>query len=70
MPHNTSFLNPLQSSILAWIAGGCLPGVVEGYPHRITAKALEARGLNSIDGRRQMWSAVVTETGRALLERA
>jgi hypothetical protein len=43
--------------------------VVEGYSHRITAKALEARGLIVIDGRRQTWSATTTDAGRALLER-
>lgn len=69
MTHNTSFLNSLQRSVLVWIADGCPPGVVEGYSHRITAKALEARGLITIDGRRQTWSAAITETGRALLER-
>lgn len=69
MPHNTSFLNPLQKSVLAWIAGECPPGIVEGHSHRITAKALEARGLITINGKGQTWIATITEAGSALLER-
>ncbi len=69
MPHNKSFLNPLQHSVLSWIANGCPPDVMEGFSHRITAKALEARGLVTIEGQRKTWQAKIMKAGQALLEK-
>jgi hypothetical protein len=63
MPHAAIFLNSLQLSVLSWIADGCLPGIVEGYSHRITAKALETRGLIAIDGKGRTWKATITQRG-------
>jgi len=69
MPHHVSFLNPLQTRVLSWISDGCPPNIGEGYSHRITAKALEARDLITIVGRGRSWRATITEVGRAVLER-
>lgn len=68
MPHTANFLNSLQMSVLSWIADGCPPDVVAGYSHRITAKALQTRGLIAIEGKRQAWTATITQQGRDQLK--
>lgn len=68
MARNPNQLTEQQIAVLAWIAEGSPPGRYdEGYTHRITARALESRGLTSITGRGSTWSAKITENGRAWL---
>ncbi|WP_448810378.1 hypothetical protein [Agromyces bauzanensis] len=66
MAKNPEHLNQKQVDVLAWIDDGCPVGVYEqGYEHRIIARALERRGLVSIQGRGPSWSVTITDSGRA-----
>src|SRR5262249_15686713 len=62
-------LNAAQQAVLRWIADGCPDGVMEGYPHRISAAALRTRGLVNISGHGKTWRAELTPSGRSYLER-
>lgn len=59
-------LNPKQQAVLEWVVQGCPPEVYTNdvYAHRITARALENRGLVEISGHGPSWAAVPTERGR------
>lgn len=59
-------MNAAQKDVLAWIVTGCPPGTYpEGsFAHRVTARALQSRGLVDISGRGPSWRAVPTERGR------
>jgi len=63
-----SDLNEQQQSVLRWIADGCPDGVMEGYGYRISASALRARGLATINGRGLKWRAELTDAGRRSLQ--
>ena len=66
MATNSHPLTKKQREVLQWVRNGCPTEVfTEGYEHRITARALERRGLILITGRGPIWSAEVTEEGRA-----
>lgn len=53
-----------QMAVLRWIAEGTPSGVYEaGFEHRITARALERRGLVKVRGHGASWSATVTPAG-------
>lgn len=66
MATNSHPLTKKQREVLQWVRNGCPTEVfTEGYEHRITARALERRGLIIITGRGPTWSAEVTEEGRA-----
>lgn len=64
---NSVQLNAKQQSVLHWIIRGCPSGVYpEGdYSHRITARALETRGLVRLRGHGPSWEAVPTDRGNA-----
>ncbi|WP_020013346.1 hypothetical protein [Promicromonospora sukumoe] len=65
MGKNPAQLNQKQVDVLRWIDDGCPDGVyVDGYEHRIVARALQNRGLVTISGRGPTWSARVTKAGR------
>ncbi|MCI7456419.1 hypothetical protein [Actinomyces urogenitalis] len=63
-------INERQVSVLKWIAQGCPEGVwPEGsYSYKTSAVALQDRGLITIRGRSESWTATVTEAGRYYLE--
>lgn len=65
-------LNPKQQAVLEWVVQGCPPEVYTNdvYAHRITARALENRGLVEISGHGPSWAAVPTERGRRWPEAA
>jgi hypothetical protein len=60
-------LNTAQLDVLRWVARGCGKGVYEGYSHRISAAALQTRGLVRISGRGPSWKAELTARGAAVL---
>lgn len=58
-------LNEKQLAVLNWVAEGRPKGVYEdGFEHRVTARALERRGLLSIRGHGPTWRATLTGDGR------
>jgi hypothetical protein len=61
-------LNPVQLEVLAWVAAGCAEGVYEGWSHRVTARALQSRGLVVVKGHGGDWVASLTDTGAYYLE--
>ena len=60
-------LTEAQSALLRWIDDGCPDGVYEGFFHRISAAALERRGLLAVTGKGPAWSAELTEAGEEYL---
>ncbi|MCS3427112.1 hypothetical protein [Leucobacter aridicollis] len=60
-------LNAAQIKVLDWIKEGCPAGVFpeDNFSHRISAKALESRGMVRISGHGKTWRASVTERGKA-----
>jgi hypothetical protein len=62
-------LTEAQVGVLRWIGDGCPEGVMKDDFHRISAAALARRGLVEVDGRRESWSAQITDAGRAYLEK-
>jgi hypothetical protein len=67
MGRNTVALTEKQAAVLEWVKDGCR-GAGEDYGRRITARALHRRGLISVKGRGNSWSATITGTGRAWFE--
>ena len=57
-----------QIAVLRWIAAGCPDGVYADYAHRLSARALENRGLVRIWGRGKSWRAETTSNGTAAVE--
>lgn len=58
-------LNGTQVRVLSWIRAGCPDGVYEfGYSHRLSARALESRGLVKISGHGESWTVRLTDAGR------
>lgn len=64
---STIELNEAQALVLDWIKGGCPEGVFpeDSYSHRVSARALHARGLIRVSGHGRAWKAEITERGRA-----
>jgi excisionase family DNA binding protein len=59
-------LNEKQRQVLAWVVGGCPPGVYpdDDFSHRVSARALKNRGLIELRGHGASWRATPTERGR------
>lgn len=59
-------LNAGQRAVLKWIVEGCPSGVYpdDDFSHRVSARALETRGLIDISGHGKSWRATPTERGR------
>ncbi len=51
-PRSTIILNPAQIAVLEWIKNGCPAGAYpeDNYSHRISARALQSRGLVQVSG--------------------
>jgi len=64
---STIVLNPAQIAVLEWIKNGCPAGVYpeDNYSHRISARALQSRGLVQVSGHGQRWRAWLTDRGKA-----
>lgn len=58
-----------QYKVLEWVGAGCPPGSYDddGYAHRISARALQSRGLVTIKGRGATWTATITTAGTEFL---
>lgn len=61
-------LNPTQLGVLAWVRDGCPSGVYEGWSHRVTARALQHRGLIHVQGHGPSWVATIEPAGAYYLE--
>lgn len=62
-------LNDDQLAVLRWVGDGRPKGMYDdGYEHRITARALERRGLIKVSGHGSSWTATLTPGGRYYLE--
>lgn len=62
-------LNEVQLAVLRWVADDRPPGIYDdGFAHRITARALERRGLVKVRGHGDSWTATVTNSGRYYIE--
>lgn len=61
------FLNSNQQDVLRWVSQECPDGVYHGYAHRVTARALHNKGLLSVKGHGESWSATLTKDGIAYL---
>jgi hypothetical protein len=57
-------LNERQVAVLSWIAEGCPDGIMEGDSYKVSAVALQDRGLIQVSRRRGVWQAEVTAGGR------
>lgn len=64
-PRSSIQLNERQIRLLEWIKSGCPSGVYEedDYAHRISARALESRGMVEIRGHGRSWTATLTSRG-------
>lgn len=62
---STIELNDKQINVLEWVKQGCPDGVLaeDNYSHRVSAKALQSRGLLRVSGHGKTWRAEVTERG-------
>ena len=68
MGRNVAWLNQKQVEVLRWVELGCpTRGDEDGYQQRITARALERRGLITVRGHGASWSASITKAGQAWL---
>ena len=61
-------VNARQLEVLKWIAEGCPDDVMTGDTHKVTARALQSRGLVKVSGRGASWKAHATDAGRYLIE--
>ncbi|MDN4478646.1 hypothetical protein QQX10_10640 [Demequina sp. SYSU T00039] len=59
-------LNAHQIAVLEWVRAGCPEdGAGSGSSYRLSARALESRGLVKIRGRGSTWRIELTDAGRA-----
>ena len=56
-------LNAMQAGVLQWVADGSPSDVMAGYGYRVSAAALQSRGLIRISGRGKTWTARITQSG-------
>jgi excisionase family DNA binding protein len=61
-------LTERQLTILHWIADGCPERSWPDESHKITAHALQNRGLAVVSRKRKVWAATITKAGRYYLE--
>ncbi|MGH9126463.1 MAG: hypothetical protein ACRDZ8_17310 [Acidimicrobiales bacterium] len=60
-------LNERQVTVLRWIVDGCPAGVMDGDAYKVSAIALQSRGLARVSKRRGLWRAEATDDGRNYL---
>lgn len=61
-------LNGRQEEVLRWVGDGCPDRAWPNQTHKHTARALANRGLLRVSRRGGVWSAELTDLGRAWLE--
>ncbi|WP_371655205.1 MULTISPECIES: hypothetical protein [unclassified Streptomyces] len=57
-------LNDRQQAVLDWVSQGCPDGVWPDSTYKVSAQALQSRGLVKITKHRGYWSARLTDKGR------
>ncbi|MER7723884.1 hypothetical protein [Streptomyces sp. NPDC096323] len=57
-------LNERQQAVLDWISNGCPDGTWNDTTYKVSAQALQNRGLVKITKRRRYWTAELTDKGR------
>ncbi|MFH9397465.1 hypothetical protein [Streptomyces sp. NPDC017556] len=57
-------LNERQQTVLDWVGQGCPDGVWQDSTYKVSAQALQSRGLIKVTKRRGHWSANLTDRGR------
>ncbi|WP_214975147.1 hypothetical protein [Streptomyces sp. ISL-100] len=57
-------LNERQQAVLDWISNGCPDGIWNDTTYKVSAQALQNRGLVKITKRRGCWTAQLTDKGR------
>ncbi len=57
-------LNERRQTVLDWVGQGCPDGVWPDSTFKVSAQALQSRGLIRITKRRRHWSAQLTDKGR------
>ena len=66
MGRNAEWLSEKQVEILEWIKDGCpSSGLEDDSGRRITARALQRRGLITVKGHGASWAASITKAGLA-----
>ena len=60
-------VTPRQLEVLRWVADGCPQNAWSGDTHKLSARALEARGLITVSRRNGTWSAVLRPAGQHYL---
>ncbi|WP_176482066.1 hypothetical protein [Streptomyces albidoflavus] len=60
-------LNERQRDVLDWVGQGCPEGVWPDSTHKVSAQALQSRGLIKVTKRRGHWNAQLTDRGRQCL---
>ena len=61
-------LSGRQLEVLRWAADGCPDGVWQDFSYKTTAYALAGRALVTVNRRRDLWRAAITEDGCYYLE--
>lgn len=63
-------INARQLEVLSWIADGCPGGhwPVDDFSYKLSAGALQNRGLATLQGRGRAWSASITDAGTYYLK--
>jgi len=61
-------VTPRQLEALRWVADGCPQNAWSGDTHKLSARALEARGLITVSRRNGTWSAVLRPAGQHYLD--
>lgn len=56
-------LSERQLDVLRWVANGCPERAWPNESHKLTARALQSRGLVQVARRRKNWTATITEAG-------
>lgn len=56
-------LNERQARVLRWVSEGCPEGVFGGHGHKVTAVALQNRGLVTVSRSAGLWRATLTAAG-------
>lgn len=60
-------LNERQHAVLSWVSQGCPSGFWPDSTYKVSAQALQCRGLIKVTKRRGYWNAELTDKGRQYL---
>nr|WP_237551823.1 hypothetical protein [Streptomyces sp. SID8367] len=60
-------MNERQHAVLSWVSQGCPSGFWPDSTYKVSAQALQCRGLIKVSKRRGCWNAELTDKGRQYL---